>query len=182
MQSSLLSHDLLTSIYVQESNWHYRMTGVDWLLLSYGPLIDWLTDSIIHGLPNWLNDWWLIDWLTNWHYCLETYRMIEWFLANWIVQGHCSGPDQLTEWFMADWIVRRLTIWLNDLQLIEFFRDWPTDWMIFCWLIDWVTGSTIWGLANWLNDFWLIFWLTNWLYCTGTSQLTEWFLADWLTD
>ena len=75
MQSSLLSHDLLTSFYVQESNSHYRMTGdlsqsgdekVSWLLLSYGPLIDWLTDSIIQGLPNWLNDLWLIDWLTDW--------------------------------------------------------------------------------------------------------------------
>ena len=113
-------------------------------LMIDGWLNDWLTDTTVWGLTEWLNDFWLIE--------------------------------------LSRDIVQDLTNWLNDLWLIELFGDWPTDWMSFCWLIDWVTDSTVQGLANWLNDFWLIGWLTNWLYCPGTGQLTEWFLADWLTD
>ena len=64
--------------------------------------------------------------------------------------------------------------------------------MIYWWLIDWPTDSTVWLLANWLKDLWL-------LELPGTDPLTEWFqpnwtvqgltnwlsdlwLADWLTD
>ena len=89
--------------------------------------------------------------------------------------------------------------------------DWPTDWVIYGWLIDWLTDSTVQVLTNWLNDLWLVDWLTdptvqvltNWLndlwlfnllnslwvidWLTdstlwGTDQLTEWFMADCLTD
>ena len=107
----------------------------------------------------------------------------------------------------ADWIVQGLTIWLNDLWLIELSGDWPTDWIIYGWLncpgtdhltywfvADWIDReltnwlNDLWlielsgGLTNWLNDSWLIDWLSNWLYCPGADQLTEWFMTNWLND
>ena len=143
--------------------WLTLLSG-DWLTdwMIFGRLIDWITDSTVWGLANQLNDFWLIDSLSNWPYCPRT--------------------DQLTEWFMANWIVLELAKWLNDFWLIELSRGWPSDWIIYGWLIDWLTDSTVWGLANWLNDFWLIYWLSNWLYCPGTDHPTEWFLADLLTE
>ena len=39
--------------------------------------------------------------------------------------------------------------------------DWPTDWMIYGWFIDWLTDSTVQGRTKWLND--LINWLIDWI-------------------
>ena len=145
----------------------------DWIIYSW--FIHRLTDSLVTGslfdqiivftvqeLTNWLND--SIDWLISWLYC--------------------PGTDQLTEWFMAGLLVDQLTL-LSE--------DWPTHWMIYSWLIYWISDSTVQGLTIgpkylwvvgwvtiWLNDLLLVDWLNTWLYCPGPDQLTEWFIADWL--
>ena len=54
--------------------------------------------------------------------------------------------------------------------------------MVYGWLIDRVTDSTIQGLTNWLIDLWLVDWQTSWLYCLGTDQLTEWLMAGCLKE
>ena len=54
--------------------------------------------------------------------------------------------------------------------------------MVYGWLIDRVTDSTIQGLTNWLIDLWLVDWQTSWLYCLATDQLTEWLMAGCLKE
>ena len=54
--------------------------------------------------------------------------------------------------------------------------------MVYGWLIDRVTDSTIQGLTNWLIDLWLVDWQTSWLYSLGTDQLTEWLMAGCLKE
>ena len=65
--------------------------------------------------------------------------------------------------------------------------------MIYDWLIDPVTDSTVQGLSNWLNDLWLILWqkkktvleLTNKTDSTFlrlTNWLNDLWLVDWLTN
>ena len=76
--------------------------------------------------------------------------------------------------------VRELTNLTEYLTLLS--RDWPTDWMIYGWLIHWPADSTVLGPTNWHYYLWLVDWLTNWLYCPWTDQLTDWFKAYWLTD
>ena len=76
----------------------------------YGWLIDWLADSTVRGLTNWLNDLWLVYWLTNWLYCLKTDQHTEWWnLVDWLNKWlHCPRTDHQSKWFMDGW----LTIWL----------------------------------------------------------------------
>ena len=66
---------------------------------------------------------------------------------------------------------------------------WPTDWIIYGWLIDWLTDSTVQGLSNWceisgqLNclsgdwpNYWMFYgWLIDWI-----THSTEWFQANWI--
>ena len=100
-----------------------------------GWLINWVTDSTVWGLTNWLNDLWLIDWLSNWLYCLGTYHLTQLFFG-WLI-----------DW-VTDSTVRELTNWLNDLWLVDWLTDWPglltqawfyfTEWMTYC------LDSTVW--------------------------------------
>ena len=133
---------------------------------------DWLTAD---DMFKWLTDIleWLVICLRQWP--VATDQMISSSL-------NCPGTNHLNEWFVAEWIVEGLANWLNNFRLIELSGDWPTDWKIYGWLIDWITDSTVRQLTNWLNDLWLIDLLTNWLYSQDTDQLTESFMADWLTD
>ena len=91
--------------------WLIELSG-DWPTDSMieGWLIDWLTDSTLRILTNWLNHLWLIDWLTYWLYCPRTKQLMRDF--------------RLTELS-----VRGLTKLLNVLWLIDWLNNW-LYWMI----------------------------------------------------
>ena len=149
-----------------------------------GWLINWVTDSTVRGLTNWLNDLWLIDWLSNWLYCLGTDHLTQLFfgwLIDWVTDSTVWG---LTNWLNDLWLVNWLSNWFYCLgtdQLTEWFPIelsgfWPNDWMINGWLIDWLINSTVRELTNWLNDLWLVDWLTDWpgLLTQAWFYFTEW--------
>ena len=58
---------------------------------------------------------------------------------------------------MADWFVLGLTIWLNDLWLV----DWLTDWLWVYWVMHWLTEIVY-----------------DWLYYIRDKKLTEWCNSD----
>ena len=187
----------------------------DWIIYSW--FIHRLTDSLVTGslfdqiivftvqeLTNWLNN--SIDWLNIWLYCPGTDQVTEWFtfiynnigwLVDWLINWlYCPGTDQLTEWFMAGLLVDQLT---------PLYKDWPTHWMIYSWLIYWISDSTVQGLtigpkynmSGWLSDYltlmsgnlptdWMIYcWLIDWIPDSTVQGLTNWLndllLIDCLT-
>ena len=75
--------------------------------MIYGSFIDWTTDSTVRETDQ------LVDWPSNWVYCLETDQLTEWFIAGW-----------LTNYSVADSTVLELTNWLNDLWLVEWLNNW----------------------------------------------------------
>ena len=80
-------------------------------------IYDWLNCRGTNQLTEWLVP---NDWLNN-NYWVSTYCVMHWIteiLYDWL---YCPGTEQLN--------------WLNDFRLIELSRDWPTDWMIYGWLI-----------------------------------------------
>ena len=104
-------------------------------------------------------------------------------LYDWLC---CLGTDQVTQWFKADYLTDKLTL---------LSRDWPSDWTIYCWLIDWLTYSIIWRLTNWLKDLWLFAlsrdwltdwkiygWLIDWLSNSTVRGLTNWLSDLWLIE
>ena len=117
--------------------------------MIYGWLIDWVTDCTVRGLTNWLNDLCLIDWLSNWLYCLGTDQLTEWFPIE--LSGFWPNDLMINGW-LIDWLinstVRELTNWPNDLWLVDWLTDWPvlltqawfyfTEWTTYC------LDSTVW--------------------------------------
>ena len=138
----------------------------NWMI--YGWLIDWITDSFVHGLTNWLNDYsWLIDCLTdstvqvlnNWLNDLWLFNLLNsLWVIDWLTDSTLWGTDQLTEWFMADCLTDRLyyprTDKVTKCSLGNKFIDPPK----YC-----MTNSSVWVSTSWLNDLWLIDWVTDWL-------------------
>ena len=69
---------------------------------------------------------------------------------------YCSRTDQLTEWF--DWLAEYLTL---------LSRDWPTDWMIYGWLIDRITDATV------RTDYWSELFMAGWFTDSNVCWLTD---------
>ena len=167
---SFLPNDCL---YWQSKNW-----PTDWTIW----LIDSISDSTGPGLTKSHNDLhlftivWLVDWPISWLYCPGTDQLTEWFMAGLLVDNwlYCLKTDQHTEWWnLVDWLNKWLhcprtdhrTKWFMDGWLTDYLTlmsgNLPTDWMVYCWLIDWIPDCTVQGLTNWLNDLLLIHYLTS---------------------
>ena len=121
---NLLTEILHAWLYCKPTNWLWFMA--DWLTLfsedwlTYWIVYRWLIDLmtlILEVLTNWMDDLWLIVWLSNWLYYPKTDKLTECSLGNTFI-------DPL-KYCMTDSSVWGSTSWLNDLWLI----DWLTDWL-----------------------------------------------------
>ena len=136
--------------------------------MIYGWLSDWISDSTVRAMSNWVNDLWLIklsgDWPSDW--------MIYGRLINWVTDSTVQGllTDRMIYGGLIDWLtdstVQGLTNWLNDFRLIELSGNWSSNWMIYGWLIDWLTDWMIYG--------WLTVWLTVWIRVYMGNALSHW--------